>query len=545
MNKGTPVVAITVCLLFIFVFGFYIESHSAKTSYVASFMSDRAIVVSSGVTQGISDSDYDIPHRDRDTDGVIRGLGQLQHNNVKKHDERYAVQLDEAGTITTLVQRVLGDDKDPVDGEKRSSQNDSSASPDHVTFKNGHHAQTNSTVSKSHEEFHVKEYVVNRNEHLPPGPLTDQKEVQRQLGEIYKKRKSIPPQILSAQMAHIQGRYSMSSRLQTHGPRNWRNLPAKLYNLAPVIFDTVPRDFLPQFKNPCWYSSHKQLLCLPYFYILGFPKAGTTDLWDKVNNHPKVSRTRKKETHFWRDRRIGSASGFLSYMSNALFLNNRLQNGETDCVFGDGSATTVISHARYVPFFPNVTAGMYTSVDIIKEITPAAKMIIAIREPAERLYSGYLYHPMKQRRSVEGFHQEVLDYLAAYKRCQQHDSQLQCIFEKKKEDGRAQRLKTGIYEPFIRTWLDGFGSDQVKIIRLEDWKDGCLEILPKIFEFLELAPQKRSSIERLCIRRTRNQAKKYIGPMQSNTRQMLEKFYAPYNARLCQLLNSTVYPPYS
>lgn len=53
-------------------------------------------------------------------------------------------------------------------------------------------------------------------------------------------------------------------------------------------------------------------------------------------------------------------------------------------LLGDGSATTVISHARYVPFFPNVTAGMYTAVDIIKEITPAAKMIIAIREPAER-----------------------------------------------------------------------------------------------------------------------------------------------------------------
>ena len=49
-----------------------------------------------------------------------------------------------------------------------------------------------------------------------------------------------------------------------------------------------------------------------------------------------------------------------------------------------------------------------------------------------------------------------------------------------------QRLKTGIYAPYIKAWVDGFGFDQVMVIRLEDWEVNCTSILPKIFEFLEL-----------------------------------------------------------
>lgn len=51
---------------------------------------------------------------------------------------------------------------------------------------------------------------------------------------------------------------------------------------------------------------------------------------------------------------------------------------------GDSSATTIISNYRFVPYATNVTNEMYTNADIIHEITPNAKIIIAIREPVER-----------------------------------------------------------------------------------------------------------------------------------------------------------------
>ncbi|KAJ8033486.1 Carbohydrate sulfotransferase 15 [Holothuria leucospilota] len=132
---------------------------------------------------------------------------------------------------------------------------------------------------------------------------------------------------------------------------NLRSLPTTLYKLASNIFDTVPKEFLQQFKNPCWYDKRRELLCLPYFYILGFPKCGTTDIWDKIHHHPEVEKTAIKEPHFWR---------------------------------GDSSATTIISNYRFVPYATNVTNEMYTNADIIHEITPNAKIIIAIREPVER-----------------------------------------------------------------------------------------------------------------------------------------------------------------
>ena len=42
-----------------------------------------------------------------------------------------------------------------------------------------------------------------------------------------------------------------------------------------------PRAYLPNSKNPCWYEqpkSKKGLNCLPYVYLAGVAKCGTSDL---------------------------------------------------------------------------------------------------------------------------------------------------------------------------------------------------------------------------------------------------------------------------
>lgn len=114
------------------------------------------------------------------------------------------------------------------------------------------------------------------------------------------------------------------------------------------MFSVIPRRFLPNVKNPCWYerlsgnisadpyrrnlyssyssqsraifqylqsSFRKHLLlrngkvyrirCLPYFYIIGQPKCGTTDLYDRLRLHPDVRVTALKEPHWWTRKRFG------------------------------------------------------------------------------------------------------------------------------------------------------------------------------------------------------------------------------------------------
>ena len=78
----------------------------------------------------------------------------------------------------------------------------------------------------------------------------------------------------------------------------------------PRIFDELPSDgFLESFKNPCWnYDAALNLklplalsdllpededrkmsvACLPYAYILGQPKCGTSDLFERLKRHPEI-----------------------------------------------------------------------------------------------------------------------------------------------------------------------------------------------------------------------------------------------------------------
>jgi len=81
----------------------------------------------------------------------------------------------------------------------------------------------------------------------------------------------------------------------------------------PQLFQELPAyGFLPEYKNPCWYKSlntpnavqndqndvfaqeesstetKQELVCLPYAYILGQPKSGTSDLYERLKTHQEI-----------------------------------------------------------------------------------------------------------------------------------------------------------------------------------------------------------------------------------------------------------------
>lgn len=119
-------------------------------------------------------------------------------------------------------------------------------------------------------------------------------------------------------------------------------------SLCLQMFSVAPRRFLPDVKNPCWFEELRgdvsadpygsnlfgrsfrqiqlifeqlsgsftqrltrhdgrlqRLRCLPYFYIIGQPKCGTTDLYDRLRLHPEVHFTTMKEPHWWTRKRFG------------------------------------------------------------------------------------------------------------------------------------------------------------------------------------------------------------------------------------------------
>nr|XP_054768330.1 uncharacterized protein LOC129275886 [Lytechinus pictus] len=90
-------------------------------------------------------------------------------------------------------------------------------------------------------------------------------------------------------------------------------LPPDLYRMAKQVFDELPGEYLPGYKSSCWMTKKNapgvgRLRCLPYFYILGVAKCGTSDLWDKIVAHPHVVRNLLKEPHWWSRRRLQGIS---------------------------------------------------------------------------------------------------------------------------------------------------------------------------------------------------------------------------------------------
>lgn len=61
----------------------------------------------------------------------------------------------------------------------------------------------------------------------------------------------------------------------------------------PRIFDELPnKGYISGLKNPCWATSEEsesgKLACLPYAYVLGQPKCGTSDLFERLKTHEQI-----------------------------------------------------------------------------------------------------------------------------------------------------------------------------------------------------------------------------------------------------------------
>ena len=69
------------------------------------------------------------------------------------------------------------------------------------------------------------------------------------------------------------------------------------------LHSQVKLPFLNNYRNPCWRElcQDKRIACtrcLPYFFIAGGPKCGTTDFFKRLTEHPHISNESKKENHW-------------------------------------------------------------------------------------------------------------------------------------------------------------------------------------------------------------------------------------------------------
>jgi hypothetical protein len=184
-------------------------------------------------------------------------------------------------------------------------------------------------------------------------------------------------------------------------------------------------------------------MALPNFLIIGAAKAGTTSLYHYLRQHPDVYMSPVKEPrYYWSE---GQAEGLTPFRTRDEY--ERLFDGVTsERAVGEAS-----------PQYLNSAA---TAERIAADI-PAAKLIVSLRNPAERAYSSYLgrLRGARERYGLDDAMRPGTYY-----------------------------FETSLYHPRLTRYFERFDRRRIKVIVFEDFVANTGMVLREIHEFLEIDP---------------------------------------------------------
>jgi hypothetical protein len=179
---------------------------------------------------------------------------------------------------------------------------------------------------------------------------------------------------------------------------------------------------------------------LPNLIIIGAAKCGTTSLHYYLGLHPQISMSREKELNFFAQE-LSWDKGIEWYKSN--FTGQAVIHGETSP-----------SYTAY-PSYKGVAERMYS-------VVPEAKLIYILRDPIERIISGYVqrYSDGYENRRIEDILKD-LDITNRY-------------------------LSRSMYYLQLSQYLNYFPRSNILIVTMEDLYHQRQLILQKIFKFLNV-----------------------------------------------------------
>ncbi|KAG7228602.1 hypothetical protein INR49_013288, partial [Caranx melampygus] len=301
-----------------------------------------------------------------------------------------------------------------------------------------------------------------------------------------------------------------------------------LFAVRSKSFKTVCNHLGTDFQQRLYHRSGKQfrLRCLPYFYIIGQPKCGTTDLFHRLRLHPELKFNTMKEPHWWTRKRFGYIrfkDGFKETFPVEDYLDlfdlaaKNIQAGISGNSSGDYSALQLITGeasastmwdnqaCSYVHGDGEDTEPPFLAQDFIHSVQPSAKIIIILRDPAERLYSDYLYFT-KANKSAEDFHLNVVESVQLFQSCLSERS-----------------LRSCVYNASLSNTMPAFNQ------------------LVSHFPAGPLSEQEQAAVTKPTKSNSRRAADRDLGPMLPATSDLLRKFHQPFNHKLASVLDNKAF----
>ncbi len=236
----------------------------------------------------------------------------------------------------------------------------------------------------------------------------------------------------------------------------------------------------------------------PNFFVVGAGKTGTTSLHGYLNQHPEIYMSPVKEPCFFADEIRGEtiSSGFRSHL--------RRQTRLLDKVLNDGEPVKPLGWITqnwddYLRLFRNVhgetaigeSSAAYlwspTAAANIHARFPNARIVMILRDPAERAFSQYLHQVAagltrdRFRDHIERSMRDPHEHLSIY----------------------YPFLEAGLYAEQVERFLALFQRERMRIYWYEEAWRNPPGLLRNLFEFLEVNPAFEPDTTRKSLQRRR------------------------------------------
>ena len=193
----------------------------------------------------------------------------------------------------------------------------------------------------------------------------------------------------------------------------------------------------------------------PNFFIVGGSKCGTTNISYNLDLHQDVFISKLNEPYYFCKWDISDDFVRESMITSEKKYLELFQSAKTQKAIGEGTPSYLHS--------PN-------SARMIKERFPESKIIISVRNPIERAYSGYLSNELR-----ENDNQTFREMINEHKKlCDDDEFFIYNI------------LEPGFYSKHSKRFQNIFDSQKIKIIIFEEYIKKTEETIKSILDFLEL-----------------------------------------------------------
>jgi len=251
---------------------------------------------------------------------------------------------------------------------------------------------------------------------------------------------------------------------------------------------------------------------LPDFLIIGFPKCGTTSLYEYLLQHPDIHPPIGKEIDYF-DRLYSKGIAWYKVRFPTKLQQFFVQNLQQR-KFLTGEATP-----RYVEH-PH-------ALHRIKKVLPNSKFIILLRNPIDRAYShftmnvenGYEYKTFEL--AIKSENERIKGRCEKMKNNENYYSWDFDLFA---------YLEHGIYVEKLQKWFDIFSKDKFLIIQSEEFLRNPSKIYYQTLRFLDLT---KWEPDKFTLYKKRSYKEKKINP---EIRKYLSDFFKPHNEKLFKLI---------